>query len=317
VRNGRVRWYARWIDPDGRPRSKVFEKKKPADDFLDGILGDIHRGVYVDPEAGKVKFRAYADEWLAIQTFDRSTRETVQQRLEKHVYPVLGNHQLRAIKPSAIQAWQRGLGRLAASHRRVILVNVSTIFSAAVDDELIAKNPCRARSVTKPKVPAKKVTPWKLEQVLAVRSALVERYRVVATLGVGLGLRQGEIFGLSTDDIDWLRGSIEVQRQVKLFLNGKQAFALPKGGASGPDGRAAVGDARRQASDGEAGCVDQGAHRDQPKLLQSADLEACARRGRRREDARERLPRAAPLLRQRAPRRRRVDQGRQRVPGPL
>lgn len=230
ARNGRLRWYARWVDPDNRPRSKVFDRKKDAEDFLDGIKGDIHRGAYIDPDAGKVQFRMYAEQWLAMQTFGRSTREAVQQRLEKHVYPVLGNHQLRGIKPSAIQAWQRGMGRLAASHRRVILVNVSTIFSAAVDDELIAKNPCRARSVAKPKVPTKKVTPWPLDQVLAVRDALVRRYRVVVALGAGLGLRQGEIFGLSPDDVDWLRGSVEVQRQVKVFTNGKQAFALPKGG---------------------------------------------------------------------------------------
>ncbi|HEY3086822.1 MAG TPA: hypothetical protein VGJ59_02015 [Jatrophihabitantaceae bacterium] len=112
----------------------------------------------------------------------------------------------------------------------MILVNVSTIFSAAVDDEMIAKNPCHARSVAKPKVPVKKIVPWSADQVLAVRGALVERYRVVATLGAGLGLRQGEIFGLSPDDIDWLRGAVEVQRQVKLYANGRQAFALPKGG---------------------------------------------------------------------------------------
>jgi integrase len=120
--------------------------------------------------------------------------------------------------------------KLAASHRRVILVNVSTIFSAAVDDEMIAKNPCRARSVAKPKVPMKKVVPWPLEQVLAVRDSLVARYRIVDALSAGLGLRQGEIFGLSPDDVDWLRGHVDVQRQVKLFANGKQAFALPKGG---------------------------------------------------------------------------------------
>jgi integrase len=186
--------------------------------------------------------------------------------------------------------------KLAASHRRVILVNVSTIFSAAVDDEMIAKNPCRARSVAKPKVPMKKVVPWPLEQVLAVRDSLVERYRIVDALSAGLGLRQGEIFGLSPDDVDWLRGHVDVQRQVKLFANGKQAFALPKGGKTRtvplPDkvraelaptsqrprpGRSSCpGDPGRQASRGQAGRPDAGAHGGQSKLLQPSDLEARA-----------------------------------------
>ena len=49
------------------------------------------------------------------------------------------------------------------------------------------------------------------------REALPERYRVIAMLGAGLGLRQGEAFGLSPDDIDWLRGTVQVRRQVKLI----------------------------------------------------------------------------------------------------
>ena len=59
--------------------------------------------------------------------------------------------------------------------------------------------------------------------------ALPERYRIVATLAAGLGLRQGEIFGLSPDDVDFLRGTVEVRRQVKLLGSNRQLFGLPKG----------------------------------------------------------------------------------------
>jgi integrase len=51
----------------------------------------------------------------------------------------------------------------------------------------------------------------------------------VAVLGAGLGLRQGEIFGLSLDDVDFLRGKVEVRRQVKVFRGNRAVFALPKG----------------------------------------------------------------------------------------
>lgn len=46
-------------------------------------------------------------------------------------------------------------------------------------------------------------------------------------LGAGLGLRQGECFGLAVDDIDFLRGVVHVRRQVKK-VRGKHVFALPK-----------------------------------------------------------------------------------------
>lgn len=71
--------------------------------------------------------------------------------------------------------------------------------------------------------------PWDRERVLAVRTALPDRYAVVVTLAAGLGLRQGEVFGLSPDDVDFLRGRKEVRRQVKLFSGNRQVFALPKG----------------------------------------------------------------------------------------
>jgi hypothetical protein len=35
-------------------------------------------------------------------------------------------------------------------------------------------------------------------------------------LGAGLGLRLGEAFGLSPDDIDWLRATVQVRRRDRL-----------------------------------------------------------------------------------------------------
>jgi integrase len=121
------------------------------------------------------------------------------------------------------------LKELAPTYRQVIFANVSSVFTAAVDDSLIATNPCRAKSVRRPKPDRRKVTPWSRERVLAVRDELPERYRLVVWLGAGLGLRQGEIFGLSPDDIDLERGEIHVRRQVKLLPANKQIYGLPKG----------------------------------------------------------------------------------------
>lgn len=132
------------------------------------------------------------------------------------------------IRPSTIQAWLAELTGAAAT-RRVILANVSAILSAAVDDERISKNPCKAGSVSKPKPEARRVTPWTAEQVAGVRQKLPPQYRIALDLAVGLGLRQGEVFGLSPDDVDFLKGTVEIQRQVKLLSGNRQVFGLPKG----------------------------------------------------------------------------------------
>ncbi len=173
-------------------------------------------------------FRDYATQWLAGRTFDRTTYEATEIRLRVHVLPVIGHLQVRQIKPSTIQGLMRTL-ELSDTYRRVILANVSAIFGAAVDDDLIAKNPCKAGSVTRPPIVRRRIVPWSAEQVSAMHDALPERYRLVVTLGSGLGLRQGEIFGLSPADFNFLAGTVEIQRQVRILAGNKLVFAPPKG----------------------------------------------------------------------------------------
>ncbi|WP_167384947.1 tyrosine-type recombinase/integrase [Amycolatopsis tolypomycina] len=188
-------------------------------------------GAYTDPDAGKVPFQQYADKWLRTQTFEESTRESVGVRLKNHIYPHLGDKYLDMVKPSSIREWDRALQdcKLAASYRQVLFVHVQSIFNAAIDDELIRKNPCNAASVRKPSIPARKIVPWTTDRVHAVRGAISERYKVTVSLGAGLGLRQGEAFGLALDDVDFDEDMVTVQRQVK-FVYGKPCFGPPKRG---------------------------------------------------------------------------------------
>lgn len=65
---------------------------------------------------------------------------------------------------------------------------------------------------------------------MAVRAALPEEYRALVSVAAGLGLRQGEAFGLAVEDVDFLGGVVHVVRQVKLLQRHRPVFAPPKGG---------------------------------------------------------------------------------------
>lgn len=236
-RNGRgKRWCVRWYEPDGRERRLSFAKKTAADDYKSLVEADMLRGSYIDARAGRELFGTYAERWLADQTVDPATREQMAHRLTLYVKPhALWRTQLGRIKPGTIQSWLRSLdsaGRdgkpLAETTKLVTFAHVSAALSGAVADELIAKNPCTSPSVRKPKLDIRKVTPWPREWVMGMRAALGERYRVLVALGSGVGLRQGEAFGLAVEDVDFLRGWVDVQRQVKI-VGGRLVFALPKG----------------------------------------------------------------------------------------
>lgn len=224
------RWQARYDDPDGRERTRMFGRKQDAERFLVTVSADVLRGAYVDPDAGKVTFTAFAERWLAAQTFTESSREATELRLRLHASRHFGNRELRSIKPSVIQSWLRKLQQaLAPSYVRTVFTNVSAVFNAAVDDGLIASNPCRASSVRLPKREQRKIEPWSVERVTAVIDALPERYRAVGVVAAGCGLRQGEVFGLRVRDVDFLRRQLHVEQQVKI-VRSRLELDRPKGG---------------------------------------------------------------------------------------
>lgn len=226
-----MRYRARYIGPDGTEKSKSFrdKQKRLAEQWLAHIEADMSRGQYVDPSAGRVTFREYAEKWLTTQTTDMTTRESVVSQLRGHAIPYLGSRPLDSFKPEHIRDWLSKLESTvpASSYRRVIYNSVSTVFNAAVDDSHLTKNPCRARSVRPPAPGSGRVIPWTADRTFAVRAALPELYRATVDLGGGCGLRQGEIFGLPEDEIKFDTGWLHIAYQVKV-ANGRLLFAPPK-----------------------------------------------------------------------------------------
>jgi integrase len=125
----------------------------------------------------------------------------------------------------------RGLQQqLASNYVRVVFANLSAILQAAVDDGAIARNPCRAGSVKPPAPDRRKVLPWPAEQVAAVAAALPDRYRAIVAVAAGLGLRQGECFGLAVNDVDFLRGLVHNRHVWKPALEAAGVAAARENG---------------------------------------------------------------------------------------
>ncbi|MER6466178.1 site-specific integrase [Streptomyces sp. NPDC001228] len=228
-----LRYRARYVVPDGSERSKYFpdKQKRLAEAWLTQIAADMTRGQYVDPSAGKETFREFATRWLASQTTDPSTIVNMELRFRLHAFPYIGSRSLSAFQPAHIRTWARALADsgMAASNQRTVFANVSAVFGAAVDDGILARNPCRAGSVRAPKLDRRNLKPWTRDRVVAVRDGLPTQYATTVDIGAGCGLRQGETFGLAVDEVDFVGGVGHVVRQVKL-VGPQMVFAPPKGG---------------------------------------------------------------------------------------
>ncbi|MDJ1138506.1 tyrosine-type recombinase/integrase [Streptomyces iconiensis] len=228
-----MRYRARYVGPDGTEKSKSFpdKQKRQAEQWLIGTAADMSRGEYIDPRAARITFQQYAEQWVATHTTEINSREAAERRLRLHAFPYIGTRPLASFQPGHVRTWLGELEREVPteSHRSIIYGTVSGAFSAAVDDGILARNPCKARSVQRPKRGAPRVLPWTAERVFAVQGELPPRFRAAVDVGAGCGLRQGEIFGLSDDEPDYDGGWLSVTHQLKR-IRGKYVFAPPKGG---------------------------------------------------------------------------------------
>jgi integrase len=229
-----LRYKVRYYDPDGNERSKSFpdRQRRRAETFLTKQQHDVLSGTYLDPDAASVKFRVYAATVMMGWSRDPSTVANRDSRLKKHVFPYLGDKSLSVFSTDTIRKWldwMNSQGRPVAESYQYELFNlVSSILDAAVSDRRIDCNPCKDKSISRPAAGPHRVSPWPESRMCAVELALPARYKIVVPMGAGLGLRQGEMFAFSMDNIDRKKMVYRCTRQM-VTVRAKRSFKLPKG----------------------------------------------------------------------------------------
>ena len=178
--------------------------------------------------------RDVSEEWLRLQNFEDSTYITASSRIRNHIMcDGLGNRLAAdvALDPNLIQLWIKDLSlKLASRTVRIIAGYLASILEYARFKDWVPANPLRpVHPIIKlPRIPDKKVIPYTREQLEAIEEYLPAPLRIVPRAGAGIGLRIGEIRGLSPDDIDG--DVIHIQRQVRYSRTFKcHVFDLPKG----------------------------------------------------------------------------------------
>ncbi|MFJ9360931.1 tyrosine-type recombinase/integrase [Streptomyces mirabilis] len=212
-------------------RDKSFDTREDAKAWLRRASTDSERGEFVDLRDGSITLDDYVTRfWQAGVRGAPGTVKRIDERVRLHIQPQLGTVALRDISPAVLRGYIAALeNECSPRYARQILTSLSSIFETAIDDKRLARNPMRAKSVRWPKVPEDQREAWPLETARRVRDAINARYRIAVVLALGCGLRQGEVFGLSPEDVDFVRGVLRIRRQVQL-LSGRLYFALPKGG---------------------------------------------------------------------------------------
>jgi integrase len=204
---------ARWRAPDGASRSKTFTRKVDAERWLTTVEHSKLTGSYLDPAAQKITFAEYVQSWAPAQSWRSSTRKTMTSRLNANILPALGARSLSSLRRSDIQGWVAQMAEKLAP--RTVNENfhlLSAVLRSAQHDRLIAVTPCDG--VRLPRREGSSREPLTVAQVEALSLEIVPPLRSAVLFAALTGLRQGELFGLTSDRIRWLRRELVVDRQL-------------------------------------------------------------------------------------------------------
>lgn len=189
------RWRARYRDGDNKEHAKHFARKVDGQRWLDEVAAAVVTGQYVDPRAGRITFKEYAESWRKAQVHRESSAAHVETMLRRHAYPAFGNRQLGTIRPGEVQSWVKQLSTgceqqrgLAPATVAVVHGLVAAAFKAAVRDRKLPSSPCDG--IKLPKQEPRKVVPLTTSAVRLLAATVPPRYSGLITLAAGTGLRQ-------------------------------------------------------------------------------------------------------------------------------
>lgn len=207
-------WRARYRDAAGHEHASHFPRKVDAQRWLDEQAAGLVTGQWIDPRDGKITFREFAEGWRSSRVERPETARVVENVLRVHAYPAFGDRPLSTIRPSDVQGLVAGMTRDGLAPRTVhrAWAFVASVFKSAVADRVIASTPCR--NITLPKIDDTEVHPPTADTVAAVADAIEPHLRPLVIMLAGSGLRISEALALRVGDLDWLRRTVRVSRQV-------------------------------------------------------------------------------------------------------
>jgi integrase len=173
---------------------------------------------------------AYLANWLEhiAKTRRSKTHELYEAIVRNHIVPHLGARSLAKLKRRDIRELLDMLNDRAGSRTRQLVHRILRYaLREAVEDELIAQNPCVRGD--KPRHEAAYRPTLELDQVQRfLACAQTGEYHELFFLALATGMRQGEIFGLRWDAVDFGSASLYVRATLARGKDGTPTLIPPK-----------------------------------------------------------------------------------------
>jgi integrase len=218
-----------WHEGERYTGPRTFDTKADANAFLSETETDLRKRLWIDPTAGSITFRTFADEWIEHRLDLRpTTRSLYRILLDKWLLPHVGGVSLGAMTPEFWRRWHVGVvsdhpGSLQPAKAYKL---AHTILNAAVADRRIVINPCVVKGAATESSPERPTA--SIEEIFALAGSIESEFRALVLLGAFVSLRFGEAAGLRRRNIDPLHATVSVEDQAVELANGSTVFGPPK-----------------------------------------------------------------------------------------
>lgn len=214
-----TKWRARFRDPRGRARSKVFDRKADAARYLERVGSNIQAGAFSDPALQRTTFEEWAEEWLAGLDVRPTTLRGYRQALDR-IRPEFEGRRVGTLDRATVRRFVAKLRRDGYSPKtiRATVSVLKTILDLAVEARALLENPAtRQRVGTARQAEPLFFTP---EQISRLAEHTEAPFDVFVLLDAYTGLRPSEVCGLRVRRLDLMRGRVEVAEVIN-DVNGK------------------------------------------------------------------------------------------------
>lgn len=229
-------WQATVRDPSGHRYTETDKLKSRVQSWARTQEEKFAQGDVRDPKSGKIKVRDWHERWAASRVIEGPTRAKNDSLWRTHCDPRWGDWPMQAVQRVDAQAWvgdlietrrARHKGRnadafddpdaiptLSAATIHDVVHLMTSMYLAATKEHppLVLTNPFA--NLELPKRQARAIEFYERQEAQALYESLDQTYgaswRTLAELGMGVGLRPGEILGLHGHRVDWMRGQIHV-----------------------------------------------------------------------------------------------------------
>ena len=241
TRNGKdyIFWEARYtvgFDPGtGKQVQKSISGKtqKEVRQKLQAATAAIAAGTYVAP--CKMTLGQWLDIWKAeyLGGVKPLTLKDYYIQIDAHIKPALGAVRLDGLEPHMIQRFYNTMSdRDGNPLSPKTIKNVHGVLHKALQQAIangyISQNPSSACVL--PKVQKPEIKPLEPSEIaLFLKEADKDSYGNLFIVAIFTGMRQGELLGLSWENVDFANGVIHVKQQLQC-KDGEYFFCTPKSG---------------------------------------------------------------------------------------